>query len=156
MFLWWCHVACRGRSRRGLESWEEGVDPKIQPRAQSLAQGLMGHLPRIFESQDFEAQVKWEQGSWRLVKVILPTRSLKDSYLAGPLTVPQLDRAWNTITLIKNDWNICFPYFCWHLPQDLWLITNLLRLKKRVDLVGESQPRWDMHEGKGKMCLGLL
>ncbi len=28
------------------------VEPKIQPRAQSLAQGLMRHFPKIFESQD--------------------------------------------------------------------------------------------------------
>jgi hypothetical protein len=32
--------------RRGV------VEPKIQPRAQSLTQGLMGHLPKIIESQD--------------------------------------------------------------------------------------------------------
>ena len=31
---------------------------------------------------------------------------------------------------------------------------KLVQTKKRVDLVGESQPQWDMHEGK--TCLGLL
>ena len=125
-------MACRGRSRRRLESWEEEVEPKIQPRAQSLAQGLVGHLPKIIESQDYEGPSKREQGLRRLVKVILPTRSLKDSYWAGPLTVPQLDQAWNTITLIKNYQNTCFPCFCRHLPQGQWLITNLLRLKREL------------------------
>ena len=32
--------------RRGV------VEPKIQPRAQRSTQGLMGHLPKIIESQD--------------------------------------------------------------------------------------------------------
>ena len=55
VFLLTYHVACRGRSQRGLESWEEGAEPKIQPRAQNTAQGLVGHLPRIFESQNYES-----------------------------------------------------------------------------------------------------
>ena len=28
------------------------VKPKIQPKAQSLAQGLVGHLPKIFKNQE--------------------------------------------------------------------------------------------------------
>ena len=52
-----CHA--EGDYNVGLSFFlEEGVEPKIQPSAQSLAQGLMGHLPKIFESQDCEAQVK--------------------------------------------------------------------------------------------------
>jgi hypothetical protein len=34
------------------------VEPKIQPRAQSLAQGLVGHFPKIFKSQDHESPNK--------------------------------------------------------------------------------------------------
>ena len=52
VFLCWCHVSCRGRSQRGLGSWEEG-GTQIQSRAQNSAQRLMGHLPKIFESQDY-------------------------------------------------------------------------------------------------------
>ena len=37
------------------------------------------------------------------------------------------------------------------------LINNtLVETKKRVDLLGESQPRRDMHKGERKMCMGLL
>ena len=61
VFLCRCHVSCQGQSRRGLRSWEEGVEPKIQPRAQSSAQGLMGHLPKIVESQDYGGPSEWEQ-----------------------------------------------------------------------------------------------
>ena len=79
-FLCQCHVSCRGRSQRGLEFWEERVEPKIQPRAQSLTQGLMRHLPKIIESQDHGSPSKWEQGPRRLGEII-STRKPKEQLL---------------------------------------------------------------------------
>ncbi len=39
-----------------LKKWV--VEPKIQPRAQSLAQGLVRHFPKIIESQDHKSPNK--------------------------------------------------------------------------------------------------
>ena len=44
---------------RAITTWTwvlNGVaEPKIQPRARSLAQGLVEHFPKIFETQDHKS-----------------------------------------------------------------------------------------------------
>ena len=135
--------------RRGSRIQNSTEGPKSGLRANGASSKNIWE-PRLWSPS------KIGQGSRRLVKVILPTKNPKNSYWVGSSTIPQLDQTWNIITLIKNYQNTCFPCFCWHLPEGKCLkIMNLLRLK-RVDLVGESQSQWDMHEGEGSMCLGLF
>ena len=100
---------------RMIATWtwvlREGVEPKIQPRAQSLAQGLMGHLLKRIESQNYgspnknySSPNKWGQEPKGLREMMLLSRNSKSSYWARPFTISQLNRTWNTMTLIKKKW----------------------------------------------------
>ena len=68
---------------------EKGVvEPKIQPMAQSLAQGLVGHFPKIFKSQDHKSLNEIRTRTRRLIKAMLSVRSPKNSCWAEPLIIP--------------------------------------------------------------------
>jgi hypothetical protein len=69
------------------------AEPKIQPRAPSSAQGLMGYFPKIFRSQDHKSPNKIRTRTRRLIKAMLSISSPKNSCWAEPLTVPWLDQA---------------------------------------------------------------
>jgi hypothetical protein len=73
--------------RRGV------VEPKIQPRAQSSTQGLIGHLPKIIKSQDHGNLSKMRTKTKKAYQCAIANKSLENSYWAEPLTVPRLDQA---------------------------------------------------------------
>ena len=106
------------------------VEPKIQPRAQSSAQGLVGHLPKMLKSQNCKVQVRWKQGRRWLTNVILSTRRFREQLLGRASDYSLTGSSLKQNNFNKNYQNTCFPCFCWHLPQGQWIVINLLRLKE--------------------------
>ena len=121
---------------RAITTWtwvfKQGSRTQNSTKGPKLAQGLVGHFPKIFKSQDHKSPNKIRTRTRRLIKAMLSIRSPKNSCWAEPLTVPWLDQAWNRITSVKSDLNTCFTCSYWHLLQDLWLIIHLLRLKREL------------------------
>ena len=112
--------------RRGV------VEPKIQPRAQSWTQGLIGHLPKIIKSQDHGNLSNMRTRIKKAYQGAIANKSPKNSYWAEPLTVPRLDQAWNKITLTK-----------WSKHKlSIFLLTFATRLVINNKLVKTKKESW--------------
>ena len=72
---------------------EKGVaEPKTQPRAQSLAQGLVGHFSRIFKLKSLKPKNYMIKDQRKFTQSVVANKKSRKQFWAEPLTVSQLSR----------------------------------------------------------------
>jgi hypothetical protein len=106
---------------RAITTWTRVLnrvaEPKIQPRAQSLAQGLVGHFPKIFESQDHKSPNTMSTRTKKVYQDDITNKEPKEQLLgqASHCSLTGSNSKQNNFD--RNYRNTCFPRFCRHMPQ---------------------------------------
>ena len=129
--------------RRGSQTQNSNEGPKFSPRASGTSSKNI-----------------WEPRLWSPSKMRIKTKKACQSDIANKKPKEQLLGQATHCSLARSGLkhNKLDQKWLKHMLSILLLTSatrpvinnKLVETKKRVDLVGESQPRWDMHEGEGR------
>jgi hypothetical protein len=94
-------------------SFREGVvEPKTQARVQSLAQGLVGHLPKIIESQDHESPSKMRTRIKKIYQGDVANKKSKEKLLGQASHCSLAGSGLKQHHFNQNGSSMCFLHCC--------------------------------------------